>query len=732
MSDDAYFRHVHVRIPAGLPWDLGVAYSLMVGIFALPTVVTLAIRFMHSAIEWYIEVPSSQVESLTRTLYRYYPSAVLTAISPPPPAEGRFRFMLYGSTPFIASIMTVDMFQRLDPLPALLNAGGGLSPSESILLEAHLTPAASTTLKLGKQLATQSLTSWTDFLSVGGTLAAAVRKLRGADRAPAYVPELQRLIETKLNSPLRETALSLTIQSPTAKRAGEILNNFEPAFALFDRVGGNNFVGGQQGVFPLVLSPAEVAGFWHLPNEQCRVSGIHWVTAQTAPLPTGVSSSEEGITLGWSEYQGVKKEVRISPTDRVTHINIIGRTGMGKSTLLHHLIHQDIAAGRGVAVIDPHGDLVKAVLDCSIPPERESDVILFDTTDTRYPLGLNLLDTPDGVTAETVASQAVGVLRKMFADSWNPSRMEDSLYAAIMSLVSIEGATVQDIPRLFLNSQFRAQVIQQVSDPVALDFWLDEYEPLSPAFKAEFARPIASRIRRFYRHPEVRRIVCQKESLDFGEAIRGSKIFLANLQGIQNIEADTVGALLISKIQIAGMSQLNRTKRAPFYLYIDEVQNFTTTSLAQMFSEARKYNLTLAVANQFLRQLEGETLDAVLGNAGTTVLFRLNTPDALPLSVITRPYFSLEDLSGLNRFTAVVKLQSQGTTQPAFGITLNPPVQRQAGSRDQLERIRSRSRAQYGKSAEDVDAEIASRYMFPNTLMVAPETDEREEDSYFG
>jgi hypothetical protein len=254
--------------------------------------------------------------------------------------------------------------------------------------------------------------------------------------------------------------------------------------------------------------------------------------------------------------------------------------------------------------------------------------------------------------------------------------------------------------------------LQQVSDPIALDYWRGEYEGASPGAQREIARPIAYRVRRFYRNASVRRIVCQATSLDVRDIMDTGKIFLADLRGLGEIEGETLGALLISKFQVAAMSrQLNAEGTAVrYYLYVDEVQNFITTSLPKVFSEARKYGLSMVVANQFLQQLEGKTLEAIMGNVGTSILFRLGPKDAAAVASFVRPVIGAEDLVNLNRFEAVVKLQLHGETQPAFSLQTSPPLAPRPEAEAQMARIRQRNRRHYARHKDEVDAAIASRY----------------------
>lgn len=227
-------------------------------------------------------------------------------------------------------------------------------------------------------------------------------------------------------------------------------------------------------------------------------------------------------------------------------------------------------------MIDPHGDLITEVLK-RIPEHRKDDVVLFDCADTEYPIGLNMMTLGEGIEPEALATANLGVVKKLFAEQWSATRMEDAMYASLLSLLYRPNATLMDVPRLLIDGKFRYEVLQEVKDPVALEYWTNEYNPLSAKEQLETARPITTRIRLFYRNATLRRIIAQPNCLDFPAILNGSKIFLASLSDLGEVEKETLGALLIARLQLSAMAR--RDNRTPFYLYIDEVQKFVTTSL---------------------------------------------------------------------------------------------------------------------------------------------------------
>jgi hypothetical protein len=727
----SYLRVIHVAAARNTQWRPDLAQQLMTSLFALQERLVLVIHATASAISWSIEVAHPLEDAITKTIYGLYPHVQMEAAPKQVTTVGWYRFDFETAAPFIGPLLTVTEFGKADPLAQVLSTLSTVGEGEQLRVELSLSPVNQEIYKLGEKLSSQSLTQWWHFLTVGGAVAAATRKAFGADEVKRYTPTLQRLIDDKLNAPLKMAVLSVKVLAKSPQRANELIIPLIPSLAIYERNGSNYLTAPFSESFPLVLSAPEAAALWHLPSEQCQQPGIVWAASTRSSLPVSLKGRQQGIKLGINRYQNQAAEVWLSYPDRVTHVNVVGKTRTGKSTLLHHLIHQDIAAGKGVAVIDPHGQLIDSILATSIPPEREHDVVVFDAQDSEYPIGLNLLSRQPGISSGVVVGQVMAVIRKLFAENWSSSRMEDALHAALVTALAVEGATIQTIPRLFYDSAFRAQALQQVRDPMALEFWFDEYEPLGAAYQREFARPVANRLRKFYRNEAIRPIVLQPTSLDFRELVAKRQIFLARLSGLPDLEAETLGALLISKFQMAAMSHINQDQQAlsEYYLYIDEVQRFVVTSLSQMFSEAAKFGLSLIVAHQYLKQLEGNTLESLMGNVGATIMFRTGPQDAQALAPFVRPQHSSDDLLNLDRFVAIVKMQLEGKTLPAFSLETVEPLLLPEDAPERQQRIRDASRTRYARPRAVVEAELISKYS--DRLGSQPDTDESEV-SYFG
>jgi len=713
MIGSTYIQVLTIRLPADTAWKPLLAQQLMVALCALPEV-TLLVRAGNGDIAWQIETPFSSVDSVTASLYSIYPDAQIERRAKQQADIGYYAYQVEATAPFYLPLAHVDEFASVDPLTGVVGAMGALGEGEAAIYSLELSPPQRNYQRIGAEQITRPANTWMRYLSPQMALQAAVYQgiLGPERRVGRFIADQQRLAEQKIRLMLKEVRLTIKIRADSAARTEAIFGWLELALARLGRPGGNQLAAAYGGSHRLVLSSAELAACWHLPSDQCRTRGIAWAPNLEAAPPMELTRVGVGLRLGVSRYQGKTYPIYLPDADRVTHINLIGRTRTGKSTLLHNLIRQDILAGHGVGVIDPHGELVDDILTHSIPPQRERDVVLFDLNEAERVIGLNLLAPVPGVPVETAAAAALAVLQKFFAGDANLSRMEDTLYAALVSLMSVPGSVVQDIPRLLLDDEFRLEVLNQVTDPVALDFWELEFGPASPAQRLELARPVNHRIRKLYRSQWMRRVLGATTCLDFTDILARKRIFLANLRNNASVEGDALGALLLAKLQMAMMGRARgpASQRSPFFLYVDEVQNYVTSSLSVMLSEAAKYGMSMVIANQFLAQLEGKTLKAVLGNVGTNIIFRCSEDDAQLFAALVQPPFQKKDLVNLSRFHAVVKVQVNGQTLPAAVLETDPPPARPDDSAQRVRRIQALSRQQYGRPVEEIDAELQERY----------------------
>jgi len=736
LSQQSYIHILMVRVPPDTEWQPLMAQRLMVALFSNCESVVLQIRATDGILVWQVEAPGHLRQRIQRAIYGVYPQAEVTSAPKTQADVDHFAYEMNGAAPFVGALQHAADFRNSDPLAGLLTAMSNLGQGEEIVFSLTLHPPSKNYAKIGEKQLTESGYRWFHFLAPRITTEMVLyRTMFDIGRVKKLSSDLHRVAEGKLRMPLKEVTAVIKIKTPNQGRANQLLSLLTPALATYARPGLNFLVPAQRGAYNLVLSAPEVAALWHLPTKDCLVSGIAWSGDPSVPLPRELEQARHGVILGKGMYQGREVKVRLPYADRVTHMNIVGKTRVGKSTIMHNLIHQDIQAGHGVGVIDPHGDLVEMILERSIPPERAEDVVLFDLGEQEKIIGLNLLDVPKGVAPERAAGMALAVLKKFFGEEWRSGRMEDSLYASLVSLMSVPDSVVQDINLLLSDGDFREKVIQQVEDPVALEYWELVFNKASAAQQRELALPITTRMRKLYRAPTMRRILGQPHSLNIADIMRSKKILLVNLRGSGSSEegvGNTLGALLISKIQMAAMSRAwGNGNRMPFYLYVDEVQNFVTTSLPTVLSEAAKYGLYLCIANQFLAQLSGDTLQAVLGNVGTTLMFRSGPSDADILAGLLRPHFTREHLESLSRFKMIVRMQYQGATLPAFIVHNYPSAERPKGAREQAERIKELSRKRYGMSATEIDKTLKERFYNKATATPAQPTNSEDLD-YFG
>lgn len=455
------------------------------------------------------------------------------------------------------------------------------------------------------------------------------------------------------------------------------------------------------------LTIPELASLWHVPHQAFGGTQVLWAKSQP-PVSHTIVRNPEGIVVGQGIYQGQPVAARLPSLDRDTHEIVVGRSGGGKSTFLHHQLHQDIAKGHGVFVIDPHGMLIKGILQASIPPEREADVVVLDLGQPDYPLPLNVFA---GSQSYAAVGRVIDIIEQFHTTTG--VRMDKYLRAGIRALQHVPNATMLDLFLLFTDTAYRQQVLAQVHDHDTMQTLGDDYHHLSAGQQRTVRGPILNRINPFYSNPHLYPSLCHPDRIPLERWVQEKKIVLISLavnpEEVPRREQNLVGALLISMLQMVGMNPAIARQRV--YIYIDEVQNFVTGSLETLFAEARKYGLSMIVAHQHFAQLPSETLQGILGNVGTLVVFPTNADDALRLSPYLRPQFKVEDLVGLNRFQAAVKMQVHGETQAAFLIYGEPPVPlpREAYAREQ--RIRAHSIQHYTPmNRSDVLAWLEQRY----------------------
>ena len=526
---------------------------------------------------------------------------------------------------------------------------------------------------------------------------------------------LAYLGENQTNAKLRMQALVGTFKQFNSTN----LNGFKPIKAAYgkeflEKYRRRAFFGDG-----FILNIEELASVFHLPHTNVETPNIVWASAKTAeppsklPVLTGSDANDDQISaFGVTNFRGINHQFGMLRYDRSRHVYIIGQTGAGKSGLLELFALSDIFHNQGYAIIDPHGDFAINNMKF-IPGSRLNDVVYFNPADTAYPLGFNPLEVTNLNQKTNISSEVIGVLKRMFGESWGP-RLEYILRYTILALLDRPETTMLDITRMLTDKNFRKETLGYCRDTVVLQFWNVEFASWNDKFVAEAVAPVLNKVGAFTANPIIRNIIGQpKSTFNIRQIMDEGKILIVNLSKglIGEDNAAILGSFLVTKIQLAAMSRSDIPDirdRRPFYLYVDEFQNFATDSFATILSEARKYGLNLTVANQYISQMNETVRDAVFGNVGTMISFRVSADDAPILAKQFEPNFEAVDLLQMHNRNFVINMVIGGEKTPAFSArTLElPPSQA-----DNTLHIIEHSRRMYSRSREDVEKEINAAIM---------------------
>lgn len=539
-------------------------------------------------------------------------------------------------------------------------------------------------------------------------------------------------IDDKTRFPGYEVLIRVVASSNETGRAKAILNNIVAAFALFDAPGKNGFKYEQSKdidefvtsyilrFFPQennksILNSIELATIFHFPDQKnIPTSQLERQASKQVDGPRNVP--DEGVMLGYNVFRGVKKPIRLSIEDRRRHMYVVGQTGVGKSIFLENLALQDMLAGRGFAFVDPHGETVERLM-AMVPKERTEDVIYFCPADMDYPMGLNLFEyhTPDQ--RDFLIQEAINMLYKLYDPQHQgiigPRYEHWFRNAALTVMSNPEGGTFIDIPKVFTDKQYERQLKKYVTDKTVLDFWDRELAQTSDYHKSEVLGWFVSKFGAFLSNEMMRNIIGQsKSAFNLREVMDNKKILFVNLSKGRTGELNSklLGMIFVMKFQAAAMSRASipESERQDFCLYVDEFQNFSTDSFATILSEARKYRLNLIVANQFTTQLTDEIRDAVFGNVGSVVSFRVGADaDADALTKKFQPIFEREDVLRLPNYNTITQILINGIPTQPFSMATMPPL---GTPNSQLElALKQLSAAKYGRPKASVEAEVFSR-----------------------
>ena len=467
-----------------------------------------------------------------------------------------------------------------------------------------------------------------------------------------------------------------------------------------------------------ILSTGELASLFHLPNIRFnKTPGIHWQNYKIAPPPKNLP--KKGLFMGNNIFRGVTTEIRMTRADRFRHFYVIGQTGTGKTSIFSIMARQDFNNGDGVAIIDPHGGLIEDNLPY-IPRSRADDVIYFNPADQSRPMGLNLLEADTDDEKELVALDAMNIMIKLFGNEIFGPRIQDYFRNGCLTLMSHpEGGTMVDIVRLFTDDDFQKERVNYIKNPVVKSFWTDQMAKTGAREKQEIIPYFAAKFGQFITNSMMRNIIGQnKSAFDFIDVMQTRKILLMNLSKgeVGDINSKLLGLIIVSKLQMAALrrQRFAAEDRTDFFMYIDEFQNYITDSIESILSEARKYRLSLNMAHQYITQLEGEdgkskVKDAVFGNVGTMMCYKLGAADAEYMAKEMAPIFSINDMINMDNFKGIMKLSIDGKPSLPFSISVPSPWLDTSGDKKVGEAIKQLSRLKFGRDREFVEREITRR-----------------------
>ncbi|OGD83467.1 hypothetical protein A3A54_00400 [Candidatus Curtissbacteria bacterium RIFCSPLOWO2_01_FULL_39_62] len=668
-------------------------------------------------IKFFVSCPKSLQDLVEKQIHGAYPGADVKEIEEYNifSEEGKLAFAALRLKS--ADYYPIKTFKDLpnDPLNQITSSFAKMQPGEGAAIQILATPSDGKWRSAGKRYVTK-------------TKEAELSPKEGSKSAPD--PKKMDAIENNISKVGFKVVIRIVVSSNTDEEAKVHLDNIKSTFSQFTSEY-NGFTGA--GIrfkkqflvdfvyryLPLfgnfgVLNTEELASIFHFPNKSVETPGIFWVYAKRAPAPAQIPS--EGMHLGKSVYRGATKEVYISEDDRRRHLYIIGKTGTGKTELLKYMVLQDIKAGKGVAFIDPHGDAAEDLLSL-IPPERAEDVIYFNPADTERPLGMNMLEAQSEQEKHFVATYIVGLMYKLYDPHKTGiigPRFEHAVRNAMLTVMSEPGNSFVEVVRVLTDAKYVQELLPKVSDPIVRRYWTDQIAQTSDFHKSEVLDYIVSKFGRFVTNRMMRNIIGQsKSAFNVRDIMDNQKILIVNLSKgrIGDENSDFLGLILVPKILVSAMSRQDvpEEQRKDFYLYVDEFQNFATDTFADILAEARKFRLNLIVANQFVGQVEEEVKNAIFGNVGTIVSFRVGVTDANYLQHEFTPIFNETDLINVERFHAYTKTIVRNEPVPPFSLDTSRDLTKVEKDPRIAEMIKQLSRLRYGRDVNVVDAEIIHR-----------------------
>lgn len=703
---------------------------------------------------FYIAIPKKFRESIEKQIHSFFPSAILEK-------SEDYNIFFPGSftetsvvklkNKYILPIRTYENME-VDPLNAMTNALSKLETiNEGAAIQLVLKPAGSTWRLRGRHIAQEmqqgkrykdvdknfALKAGSEFGKTAlGTIFSSKKENSQIPNEPKSVqltPEEQELvksIENKASKTGYKVNIRLIASAKTPERAQMILAQMENAFSQYENGDTNCFVVNRKinkkdivynfifrnfsEEIAMILNSEEIASIFHLPISTTETPNIKWLKANAAPPPVDIPA--EGVLVGFNEYRGTKTDIRLTDNDRRRHFYTIGQTGTGKTTILQEMAKQDAKSGKGFCFIDPHGEAIEDIL-ASIPKERAEDVVVFNPADTERPFGLNMLEFDSSYPEQKtfVINEMIGIFDQLYDLKATGGPMFEQYMRNAMLLIMDDpetGSTLMEISKVLADEEFRAMKISHCNNPIVVDFWTKEAEKAGgEAALANMVPYITSKLTTFISNDMMRPIIAQQKStINFREIMDNKKILLVNLSKgkIGEINARLLGMVIVGKILMAALSRVDtpEDKRMDFYLYMDEFQNVTTNSIAQILSEARKYRLCLNIAHQFIAQLKEDISKAVFGNVGSMIIYRVGPEDAEFLEKQVEPVFTRNDLVNVDNYKGFTKILINGILTKPFNIQGFPPTK---GDQEVANALKELSRLKYGRDKDIVNREIMER-----------------------
>lgn len=719
----------------------------------------LEIVSYNKEIFFYVVCPTVLAPLVEKAVTAHYPEAQIKEVeehnifSKERELTGVVAAEIYGQKHYHYPMKTYQTMDN-ESIEAVTNALSMLEEDEGAAIQILLRPTSPDKVTAGKKLAQKiqkgpsnnsgGFSSFAkDVISPGSSQA---QKSLEPYRMTPEEEELARDIDRKATKFGYEARIRVIVSGRDNHRAEMIYDQIKSAYTQFSDLSQNGFkfrkakstrkiekiitdyifrffdqpIFGFDRIYPkkrghrLTLNTEELATIYHFPNALVNTPGIKWLPAksQAAPINIAISGNAFAIT----NFRGKEELVKITEEDRLRHMYVVGQTGVGKTSMLKTLIINDILAGNGVCYIDPHGDDALDIIN-HIPKERAEDVIIFDPADTERPMGLNLFEAKTIEEKDFVIQEAIQMLYRLYDPGhtgiMGPRFEHWFRNAALALMADPEGGTFIEVPRIFTDDKYLAQKLRYVTDPVVKNFWINEMGQTADFHKSEVLGWFVGKFGAFMTNTTMRNILGQtKSSFNFEDIMDNKKIFIIRLSKgvIGEMNMQLLGMIFISKFQMAAMRRAGKdaSQRTPFYMYIDEFQNFATDNITQIFSEARKFKLSLTVANQYISQMREDIRDSVFGNVGTIASFRVSSEDGEYLEKQFKPEFDQNDLVSQENFSAIIKLIINGLPSRPFNVKTIYPLPGNE-DKDVGKATIELSRLKYGRDRATVDAEIVKK-----------------------